>query len=231
MPLKILSWNIWCDGHFDAIARYLDETRADIICVQEVLPNCADLPVVQHLVSRGYVYVYAPVMTVRWGLHPGEEMGNAVFSKLPIVSNTAHRLSEEHPRVGLQADIETQDGILHVVSTHLLHTHHAPSELQASQARTLARAVPRERTIVAGDFNALPESGAVRAMNESFRQTDPSLAPTWSMHPEGCSVCNPTSLTDRFDYIFATPDIVTRDPQVGQSDGSDHLPISVMIES
>jgi endonuclease/exonuclease/phosphatase family metal-dependent hydrolase len=140
-------------------------------------------------------------------------------------------LSDEHKRVGLQADIETPGGILHVVSTHLLHTHHAPSELQASQARTLARVVPGSRTIVAGDFNALPESDAVRAVSESLRQTDPSLAPTWSMYPDGCTVCNPTDVTDRFDYIFATPDVVTRDPQVGQSDGSDHLPISVTIDA
>ena len=81
-----------------------------------------------------------------------------------------------------------------------------------------------------GDFNATPESETIRKMSEVLVDTDPTSAPTWSVYPAGCLVCNPQAIDTRLDYIFTTPDIKTSSFKVEQSKGSDHLPISVIAE-
>lgn len=37
MQLKILSWNIWCDGNFKKVSSFLAACDADIIGLQEVV--------------------------------------------------------------------------------------------------------------------------------------------------------------------------------------------------
>ena len=60
--------------------------------------------------------------------------------------------------------------------------------------------------------------------------TDLNNQPTWSMYPEGCSICNPQKVDVRLDYIFTTKDIKTLFYHVENSKGSDHLPIAAGIE-
>ena len=229
MDIKIVSWNIWCDGHFNEIAEYLKGCSADIIGLQEVLPRSKQIPVVDLLTSLGYTHAYGEAFTMSLANGEVEEMGNAVFSKYPIVNSKVHTLSEEKKRIAVQADIDVLGTILHVFSTHLVHSHQQPSEIQELQAETLIQALPKEKTIVMGDFNATPDSNAVKKMRGTLVETDPSSAPTWSVYPEGCSECNPQKIDTRLDYIFCTPDIKIISPKVESSKGSDHLPISVIV--
>ncbi|MDZ4226986.1 MAG: hypothetical protein U1D26_00745, partial [Patescibacteria group bacterium] len=71
--------------------------------------------------------------------------------------------------------------------------------------------------------------GAIKRMGKALKDTDPSHAPTWSVYPEGCKVCNPQAIDVRLDYIFASRDLKTHSPKVESSKASDHLPISVTV--
>ena len=227
MELKIISWNIWDEGHFDEIAQFLKSSEADIVGLQEVLPFSKSIPIIEFLTSLGYEHVYAPA---RLSSGEKEEMGNAVFSKYPIVSSAVHVLSEENKRIAVQADIAVEGKIVHVFSVHLLHTHQQPSSTQELQAENLLKVLPQEKVIVMGDFNATPESIALQKMHSVLTDTDTTSAPTWSVYPEGCPVCNPQKIDTRLDYIFTSPDVQTITSKIESSKGSDHLPISATVE-
>jgi len=227
MQLKVLSWNIWNEGHFDEIAQFLKSSEADIIGLQEVLPFSKSIPIIGFLTSLGYEHVYAPA---RLSSNEKEEMGNAVFSKFPIVSSAVHVLSEENKRIAVQADIAIEGETVHVFSVHLLHTHQKVSSIQELQAENLLKVLPQERVIVMGDFNATPESVVVQKMHSVLTDTNTTHTPTWSVYPEGCPVCNPQKIDTRLDYIFVSSDIKVVSSAVAISRASDHLPISAIVE-
>ncbi len=230
MKLKVLSWNIWCDGYFDEISRFLSFFDADIIGLQEVLPQSKNIPVIDFLGSLGYEHAYGPALTMPLAKGTSEEMGNAIFSKHKILGRNIHVLSQENKRIAVQADIEVRGVVLHVFSVHLLHTHQQPSKIQDLQTENLIKVLPKEKTIVMGDFNATPESNPLKRMKEVLVNTDTGLAPTWSVYPEGCPTCSPQKIDTRLDYIFTSRDLKSNGPRVEDSRGSDHLPISVAVE-
>ena len=226
MELKILSWNIWYDGHFDEISKFLAESKADIIGLQEVVPDDPTRDTIGFLKKLGYESVFAPVLTIK----DGRTMSNAVFSKYPIISNETYILSEENSRNALRADIKIGEIILHVFSTHLIHTHQKYSEVQELQVENLIKILPKEKTVVMGDFNATPESVVIQKMRKVM--VDSELLPISTLNANffDCSVCDPKEvLNTRLDYIFTSNDIKTNSFKVEDSKGSDHLPISVII--
>lgn len=227
MQLKILSWNIWYDGYFDEISKFLEFFDADIIGLQEVVLDDPTRDIINFLKKLGYYYVFAPVHKIKKN---GKTMGNAVFSKYPIIKDKNHVLSETDKRIALQADIKIGENALHFFSTHLLHTHQKSSETQELQIKNLIKILPENNTVVVGDFNATPESIAIKTIGKILKNTDLNLTPTWSVYQEGCRICNPKKVDTRLDYIFISSDIKINSSEVYQSKGSDHLPISTTIE-
>ncbi len=228
MEIKILSWNIWIQGYFDKISFFLKEANADIIGLQEVKDDDSERDVIGYLRNLGYEYVFFPVEHEWKGKVYND--GPAIFSKHKIIKSETHILSEEDPRGVVRADISIGNKILHVFSTHLIHTHQQSSVIQDKQAEKLAKLAPRKKTILMGDFNALPDSNAVKIAGKDLIDTDQNLLPTWSIYPEGCLACNPKGVIYKLDYIFTSKDLKTRDYKVEESRGSDHLPISVLVE-
>lgn len=228
MTLKILSWNIWVDGYFDQISDFLKKSSADIIGLQEVKNDDPKRDIIKYLDGLGYQHAFAP-FEKKWGGKVYRD-GPAIFSKYPIRKTKTYVLSKTDSRVGLRADIQVKDKILHVFNTHLLHTHQKESKVQAEQAANLIKALPSDRTIVMGDFNATPDSQTIKIMKRSSLDSDPSSTPTWSVYPEGCLTCNPQEINIRLDYIFTSKDIVAKSFEVENSKGSDHLPIAAVVE-
>jgi len=234
MQLKILSWNIWFKGDLDGVVQYVKDTSPDIIGMQEVVPE-RETNILESLKALGYQSAFTSVTELR---KDGKKMGNAIFSRHEIINTQTHvlyetdtRLSAEvERRIALQTDIRVNDTMLHVFSTHLAHTHQNQSDVQDLQVENLIKLLPAEKTIVTGDFNATPDSGAIKRMCEVLNNTDPSAAPTWSVYPDGCHTCNPQAIDTRLDYIFASKDLKTHSPAVGNSKASDHLPNSVTVE-
>ena len=227
MELKILSWNIWVDCHFEDFKTFITDADADIIGLQEVKYNDPERDVITFMTGLGYKHIFAPEQT--WKA-PGFRFGPAIFSKSEIESSQVHILSEENKRVAVQADIRVNDEIFHIFNTHIMHTHQQQSDVQDSQVEKLLSLLPEKRTLVMGDFNATPESGVIKRMCEALNNTDPSNTPTWTTDPKGCSKCDVRGVTVRLDYIFASRDLTTHSPAVGKSDASDHLPISVTVK-
>lgn len=228
MQLKILSWNIWIDGDFDEASYFLKETNADIIGLQEVKSDDPKRNVIGYLQNLGYEYVFAPVKHM-WGKKNYND-GPAVFSKYPIKNNRIYILSKEDHRAAVKADIQIEDKILHVFSTHLLHTHQQPSLIQLEQADNLVKITSQEKTILMGDLNALPDSDTVKKISLTLVNTDPNLLPTWSNYLEGCLTCSPKGVIYKLDYIFTSKDLKKKNYKVEGSKASDHLPISVLVE-
>ena len=232
MQLKILSWNIWINGHFDEVKFFLKNADADIIGLQEVQADDPKMETIGFLTELGYEHVFASVPKIG-DPKKGERNvndGPAVFSRHGILNSETYTLSKTDSRCAVRADVQIGDKTLHVFSAHLLHTHQKQSDVQDEQVESLLRLLPHERTILMGDFNAIPESSVIQKMGSTLTNTDPSFKPTWSAYPEGCSECLPQSMDIRLDYIFTTTDLETHSPEVGDSKGSDHLPISVMVE-
>ncbi len=228
MQLKILSWNIWTDGYFDQTLKFLKAFGADIIGLQEVQADNPKRDVIGFLKKLGYGHVFAPVEK-DWGDRVVAD-GPAVFCKHKIIKSGTTILSKEDPRAVAWADIVAGGEVLHVFGTHLVHTHQKPSGVQEEQARNLLGMIPNEKSIAIGDFNAEPESGAIKILESRLVNADSNLHPTWSVYPEGCAVCKPQNVSIKLDYIFATADIKTTDFRVEKSRASDHLPISVVVK-
>lgn len=157
-------------------------------------------------------------------------MGNAIVSRNAIQDVRIHSLSDVKRRFLMEALIPANGEILHVFSTHLIHTHQQPSEIQELQAKRLAELIPKEHALLGADLNATPESATVGVLKHAMVSTDSAFDPTWGVYPEGCPVCKPQAIDTRLDYLFVTKDLRFNSFKVHESKGSDHLPISVVIE-
>ena len=57
-----------------------------------------------------------------------------------------------------------------------------------------------------------------------------SATPTWSVYKMGCQVCLIDEVKYKLDYIFTSKNLKTESFEVYESKGSDHLPISTIVE-
>lgn len=229
MKLKILCWNVWVEGYFDQIADFLKRSNADIIGLQEVQADDPKREVIKYLTTLGYEHVFVPVQKT-WGGKTWND-GPAIFSKFPIVKSETYLLSKTKGRAAIRADIQVNDLVLHVFNTHLMHNHQQEqSDEQVEQGINLIHKLTGERTILMGDLNAMPESRVIQNIKKVLVDSDPASTPTWSVYPEGCTICKPQHLDIRLDYIFTTKDLKTSEFKVGDSKASDHLPISVTVQ-
>ncbi len=226
--MKVLSWNIWIDCHFDLLKDFLKAADADIIGLQEVKDDDPKRDVIGFLTGLGYQHIFA--RTEKEWEGKVYRHGPAIFSKLPIVHSETYFLDDKDQYVAVRADVEVNGKVLHIFSTHLVHTHQKPSTQQETQVAQLIEKLPADRVVVVGDFNASPQSTAIQEMNKVLTDTDPSASPTWSMHPEGCLTCNPQVVDIRLDYIFVSRDLKASSFLVGKSVASDHLPITIDLE-
>lgn len=228
MQVKILCWNIWIDSHFDQIKEFLRNSHADIIGLQEVREDDQSRETIKYLNSLGYKQVFVPTEK-DWGEEVWSD-GPAVFTSYEIASSNKYVLSEDGMYVAAEADIKIGDNILHVFCTHLTHTHQKNSATQLRQVEKLLKHIPSGMSVLMGDFNATPKSSTIQKVKTQLLDTDSEDLPTWSVYPQGCNICNPQEIDIRLDYIFTTKDIKTHSYKVEESKGSDHLPISVIIE-
>jgi len=250
MKIKILFWNIWGGRHIDEVVDFLRSADADIVALQEVIRE-GDGNTALTIARRLKGYEISPIspaaalampLSSRWTGPTTEKeetyiFGNAVLTKHKIISSQAHEMSPGASRVALAADVLVNGSLLHIWSIHLKHLHvndnNTPETiaLQNRQADKLMNLLPKEKTILAGDFNTVPSGYAVKKAGEALRDTEQgSSTPTWSVYPEGCGICVPKGVAYKFDYIFTSNDLKSSGFEVGVSKGSDHLPVSTLIE-
>lgn len=173
MRLRILTLNLWnTKGDVNrrmAVAHAaMRELGPDVVALQEVIEQPLAPP---GRLGQARAFAEALGGTWRFGVAaPGMAagpMGNAIVSRLPLGASRVLQLParEGDSRVALSVDVETPEGTLNCISTHLSWELDAAPvrEEQVLALDAFAREHRRELpSVMAGDFNAPPDSQAIR---------------------------------------------------------------------
>ena len=234
--LKIVSWNIWGGKNLPEIINVLKKENADIVCLQEVLAeedggnNNAEVIAL----TLGYEWRYQSTTLLtpsvsyllkEQGIEDNKQWGNAILSKYPVLRHDVHTLSENHKRIALEAIVNIAGSDIHIISTHLAHTNHSPSEIQINQAENLLKISTKEFSIIAGDFNSTPETEVFQKMEEAMVNTQNTYSNNSYTYTS-----NSSGVKSVIDYIFCTKGGGVISSGVVNSKASDHLPIYSIIE-
>ncbi|MFK7909411.1 MAG: endonuclease/exonuclease/phosphatase family protein [Akkermansiaceae bacterium] len=226
--LKVVSYNIHhgkgMDGKLDLkrIADVIRKEKPDLVALQEVdinVPRSGNIDQAKKLAELlGMHHAFGKTIDL-----DGGQYGNAVLSKFPIKKSTVHKLpGPGEARVVLEVLIEIDGAFISFAS---IHFHHKDREARMLQAMAMNGALhPRKHPlIVAGDFNAKPDSRTMKMIKES-----------WHILPKvGLSLTIPASEpTSEIDYIM------TRNLQqkgstskvIAEKVASDHRPVSGIIQ-
>jgi endonuclease/exonuclease/phosphatase family metal-dependent hydrolase len=235
-PLRVMSWNIrhgtGTDGRLDLkrIARVIREARVHLVALQEVDRGVArtdrrDLPG-ELAALTGMTSIFSNNFS-----YQGGEYGNAILSHLPVLSwtNRHYRMLRDGEQRGLlEAAVEWQGRPLRFFSTHLDYRPDEAERLTHVEAiRNTIQSALTTPAIVAGDFNALPDSRVVAAMR-TF------LSDSWIEAGEGPGATYPSSApVRRIDYFFLSDDhdFGPQSVRVLQSHASDHLPLVLHVRA
>nr|WP_202453085.1 endonuclease/exonuclease/phosphatase family protein [Streptomyces sp. SID4913] len=208
VPNRVMTWNICnpCKGSGRNIGRAAEiATYApQVIGLQEACVGDVERirDHLRHLYGLVYHVEYGSVLRswsrcggLPWS--PGG-FGQAILSAAPMTDpvNVEYPDGGSEDR-GYMAVTTLVDGsLVRVFNTHLAQWSQA--SVRAEQSGVLAKAVARhDRTIVLGDFNAVPDTAELAVMWGLAADADPGCGPS------AARTCEPTTDWRRkFDYIF-----------------------------
>jgi endonuclease/exonuclease/phosphatase family metal-dependent hydrolase len=155
--------------------------------------------------------------------YQGGEYGVALLSRYPLSETTVVRLPQgadpkSETRVLAVGKVSLPQGkTIRFGSTHLDVRNAQTREAQVQHIVTVANS---EATpfIVAGDFNATPDSPAIRVLDQNFTRTCQDCAPT-------IPVINPKRAIDFIAFTKGAAFKVLSQQVVPERYASDHLPV------
>ncbi|MGW6058452.1 endonuclease/exonuclease/phosphatase family protein [Streptomyces sp. NPDC055189] len=235
VPNRVMTWNICnpCNesgsnaGRAADIASYAPQVVGlQEACVRDV-ERIRDY--LQYLYGLDYHVEYGSVLQswsrcggVPW--NPGG-FGQAILSAAPMED----RVSVEYPDGGsedrgyMAVTTEVDGRPVRVFNTHLAQRQQA--EFRAEQVDVLAKEVARhDRTIVLGDFNAMPGAPELSGMWDLAEDVDPECGPAAT---GSCDVT--TDWYSKFDYVFLRG-FVPRGHEVHLTEYSDHNMLHADLE-
>jgi len=184
--VRVLSWNLWhrfgpWEARRPAIAATLARLDADVICLQEVWAD-DEVGFAEELAAGlGFHHAYGARL-----VHDGVRFGNAVLSRWPITTSDVLPLpspeATEEMRTCVLANIDGPRGSLQVFSTHL-NWRFDQSDVRQLQVRAICGFIEASRPeggrpfppILAGDFNADPDSDEIRMLTGRAATPVPKL--------------------------------------------------------
>ncbi len=214
----------------ERIARVLRETRADVVCLQEVHQRLPDsgLQDQPRRLSRllGMPVRFQCNYRMGWGRY-----GNAILTSLPVLDRTSTELPNRRERESilrlperrglLELVLDTDDGPLTVMTSHWsLHAEDRLESVQIVAARVRQR---KGRIVLCGDFNAPPSAPEMGLLAAETGLADAGAAENAPTFPSD----RPQS---RIDYVWGSPDLALSALTVMQTQASDHLPIVVTVQ-
>jgi len=244
MEITILQWNVWFLEKADSILDFIKQTNADIVCLQELTQTSDANPGhdIPHAISElGYNDYY--VATVDKRDLPIGRMGNGIFSKFAIQSSRKVWDRDEpsegsetfnESRAYLECKLAVAGQTLTVGTSHLSFTPGFISlpEKDTESEKFLEAISSNDSTFVfTGDFNALPDSNLITALDTRFRHAGPDYSePTWTTKPFDWGGFKADKLAWRLDYIYTSKDVRVVSSEILETDASDHLPILTKIK-
>lgn len=202
--LRVMSFNIHHAAGEDGvistlrIANVINGLHPDLVALQEVDIGTARVSGADIAAEIGSL----THMNVRFGKaidFQGGAYGQAILSRYPIGEATVHSLpgrpGSEH-RIAVAVKVELPSGrAVRFVSTHLDHVHDESDRL--AQAAQLNKSLAQDGipTILAGDFNAKPESETIQIVEREFQNSAVQPDPTYPA----------TQPTRKIDWIFTRP--------------------------
>lgn len=228
--LKILNYNIHQGFDFysvpapEGLARFIEETNADIVGLQEVgrgwnVNGGVDLVAWLKWRLPQYHVVYGPMNGDLWG--------NVILSKYPVADWgwVRYPVRVSSLQRGLTwAVIPTARGDLLFVTTHF-SSYAGYDEDRIGQAEDLLAFLGgRARSVIVGDMNARPHEDAVKRLIAGGLVDVPAahgLGETYTF-----ASGDPYQ---RIDYIFTSPDVRSVSASVPPTLASDHLPVVATV--
>ena len=259
--MKLLQWNIqWCrgmDGVVDPtrIARFAKLfADPDVACFQEVAINFPALEgssgedQVEMLKAQfpGYTAIFGAGVEVPDGAGGRRQFGNLILSRIPVRQVFRHALpwpaesnTPSMPRVAVEAVVESDVGLVRVITTHLEYYSARQRMAQVERLRELhveacghARAKsstqyrsgpfePFERPVAAiltGDFNMKADEPACVKLREPFEGNVPGLVDAWAhahpgeKHPPTFCLFGKEYAKEPYccDFVFVTENLAPR---------------------
>ena len=194
----------------DRIARVIQDTRADVVALEEVRAGQAQS--IAEKLGFNFVFGTADVLG-------GYEFGNAILTRFPIAAHENYPIGipNREQRACLRADIDVPGmaAPIHIFAVHLGLGHR---ERQEQVARLLKIAGPEG--ILLGDFNEFTNGKVNRALiavlKRSPKRTYPGLLPLFGLdriYVDDRFTIRSQRLTRSWTALFA----------------SDHVPLSAEI--
>lgn len=231
--VNLMSYNIHfgTDGSGSVSLPHIMETvsaaRPDIVCLQEVD---------KHWSERSGFADQTWLMSRRLGMHavyganldmeplvagaPRRQYGTALLSKYPIVYSRNYPLSSfgDEQRGLLEAEIDVGGIVLRVYNVHMGLTARQRLAQAGEALAIIANGEKRGPVVLAGDFNAEPDSPELRLLLEAGLRDSFAGMPAEPTFPS-------TAPDSRIDYILANDGLIPLRAAVLPSVASDHRPI------
>jgi endonuclease/exonuclease/phosphatase family metal-dependent hydrolase len=200
---------LFFEKRIEIIASEINRLKPDIVFLQEVPWRLKTRGVAQVIAEKiGLNFVYVRANGNRWAI--GFEEGEAILSRYPLKAPDFVELKPGsgffENRVALRVTSLTEFGEVGLYVTHLTHDNPTVNQRQAEALRTF---VDNQSvfSLVAGDFNATPDSPQILALKSLWLDAfDPN-----NLGEELVTCCNASLtqkdayLTKRIDYIFLVP--------------------------
>lgn len=225
--IKIMAYNInGCQEQrscLDETAALILSERPEIVLLSHVLFECGRCEPsnqVEYLAwtANVHAYVFSENYRAGWpALRNNERVGNAILSQFPLRNARAQPLSKprfrpRRNRRALWAEVDIDGRSLLVAALHNTSIN-PPRNLR--QLREVLSVAPGP-VILGGDFNAQPDSSAIRLILDSGKFTGDI---------DGGATFPSDAPRLRVDYIFAPSDWQLLEHRTIDFDRSDHLPV------
>lgn len=212
----------------DAIVNVIKAESPDVVALQEVDVNT----------GRSGPGNQAEEIAKKLGMHfffgkainyDGGEYGVAILSKYPLSETQVHRLPTKagtngEPRILAMAKVTLPGGTeIRIGSTHLDAQSDSTNRLLQIEEINAIATEEKLPFIIAGDFNAVPESEVITILDSHFTRT-------CRLCPFTSSANNPVRTIDYIAYHHPSDKFKVEDHEViNNKYASDHLPIAAKI--
>lgn len=234
LKLKVATYNIHggigTDGKLDLarVARVLKVGACDVIGLNEVYhytDGTSQDEIIAAELGPGWRSVFGKTI-----LKPGAAYGNAILTRLPIVSSEVWMLDEfprQERRGLLRVTVSHAGELVHVFTTHM-GLSGTMRQKNAAQALEIMAGYTDGKQILLGDFNEVPPARGLKLV------TDAGFTDAWDTYGLTAGKTFPSRpALRRLDYIWLGPGLAAETCYVGAFKeakiASDHRPVFAAV--